>query len=437
VTIDIKQTVTSWGRFPTESSSQIFKLSPFLNEPKTWGSAFLPYGNGRSYGDVCLNSNHSIIQTRNCNKLISFDKQKGILTAEAGILFSEILEVIVPAGFFIPVTPGTKFVTLGGAIANDVHGKNHHLRGTFGNHVIRLSLLRSNGEILECSNELNTDFFHATIAGIGLTGIILNATIQLIPIQSSMIEQETIKFYNLSEFFEISKSSKDIEYTVAWVDCVKIGKDLGRGHFIRGDFSQNNKDFLIGGDPKLNVPFNFPNFALNKFTVKAFNELYFNKQSKKLKKSLVHYEPFFYPLDIAHNWNRLYGKRGFVQFQTVVPVTAGYDVITEIFKVAAESGLGSFLAVLKEFGDLKSPGMLSFPRPGVTLCLDFPMIPDKTITLMKKLEDITFAANGALYPAKDALMRSHSYRAMYPNFEEFSKFIDPNCSSSFYRRVVG
>ncbi len=426
----------SWGRYPQVCGNVYAGLNSSKLDPNQWGNNWIAYGNGRSYGDVCLNDSGLIIPTSKLDKFISFDKQNYLLTVEAGVLFSEILSVMAPQGFFLPVTPGTKFVSVGGAIANDVHGKNHHCAGTFGNHVTRFALLRSDGKIYECSQNENTDLYNATIAGLGLTGIILNATIKMLPIVSSLIDQKTEKFDSLSEFFQISAESESkFNYTVAWIDCLKQGSKLGRGHFISGNHSQDNNILLAGKTPKLNFPFNAPSQLLNKFTVGAFNELYFHRQFNRINQSQVHYEPFFYPLDGVLNWNRMYGKNGFVQFQVVVPRQDASDVISEILKVSSASGLSSFLAVLKEFGHPKSPGLLSFPCPGVTLCLDFPMQTNKTVNLMRTLEQITVSANGRLYPAKDALMSAESFYKMYPRIEEFKSFIDPCCSSSFAKRV--
>lgn len=425
----------SFGRYP--------QVDQFVDVPRSLDavrSGFqpntLPVGNGRSYADVCLNDNGSVLNMCLFKRFLDFDPATGLLTAEAGVQLSDILTEFVPRGWFVPVTPGTRFVTLAGAIANDVHGKNHHVAGTFGCHVTRMSLLRSDGQILEISPTENAELFSATIGGMGLTGIILNATLRLIPIKSAMIDEEVEKFGNLDEFFAVSaKSDSKWDYTVGWIDCLQSGARQGRGHFIRGNHAETG-ELKPGKEPKIQFPMEAPDWALNKWTVKAFNALYYNRLFKKVTVKPVHYEPFFYPLDIVLKWNKLYGRRGFCQFQCVVPHAVGKDVMRQVLTLTAKSGLGSFLAVLKEFGDVKSPGMLSFPEPGITVCLDFPMVEGKTEPLMKDFERLVLDAQGKMYPAKDGFMSAESFQRMYPRWEEFTKYVDPAITSSYARRVM-
>ncbi|MFH1700085.1 MAG: FAD-binding oxidoreductase [Candidatus Zixiibacteriota bacterium] len=397
----------------------------------------LPYGMGRSYGDVCLNHGGNLILTRTLNHFISFDAGKGLLRCESGVNLDEILELIVPRGWFLPVTPGTKYVTIGGAIANDVHGKNHHIAGSFGCFVTQFELLRSDGNRLLCSISENEDFFKATIGGMGLTGLITWAEIKLIPIINNRIAQKTVKFKKLDDFFELSDClAPNYNYTVAWIDCLASGKSLGRGLFMAGNhapvkdginltYPQNQKSF--------SVPFDFPDFALNNFTIKMFNNLFYHKQRHRGKDSLSSFDAFFYPLDGINDWNRVYGKLGLVQYQCLVPKD-DTDVIRNILKTISDSGEGSFLAVLKVMGDIPSIGMMSFPRPGITLALDFP-VKESVFRLFKQLDDIVRKAAGRLYPAKDACMTGTDFRLYYPAWEKFAKFIDPRFSSSFWRRV--
>lgn len=424
----------SWGLYPKAKQTAVsLDWLKNLSFPNV-GTSVLPYGAGRSYGDCCLNDQATIISTRNLDRFISFNAETGLLKAEAGVTLAQILEAFVGRGWFLPVTPGTKFVTLGGAIANDVHGKNHHTAGTFGNFVERFEILRSSGERLTCSRKENAELFKATIAGIGLTGLITWAEIKLKPIAGPLIDMQSIKFANLDEFFEISASSdKDYEYTVAWIDCLASGAQLGRGIFMRGGHSTTRAPASYRR-PLFNMPINAPNFALNKFSIQAFNYLYYNKQSKKQVNTRVHYDPFFYPLDALGAWNKIYGSRGFFQFQCVVKERSA---ITQILQMIAKAGQGSFLAVLKEFGDVKSDGLLSFPRKGFTLALDFPNNGSKTLRLLKELEGLVIESAGAMYPAKDACMSPASFRQFYPKLDQFKQFIDPKFSSSFWRRVTG
>ncbi|MFL5814017.1 MAG: FAD-binding protein [Bdellovibrionia bacterium] len=403
------------------------------------GKTLLPRGQGRSYGDACLNDGEYLLSTSGLDRLIAFDRQTGLLRCESGVTLEQILEISVPQGWFLPVTPGTKYASIGGAIANDVHGKNHHRAGNFGHHVRRFELLRSDGTRRICSPTENADWYQATIGGLGLTGLITWAEVQLKPVQGPFISQEVIRFRNLEEFFEISESSDaDYEYTVSWIDCLARGKSLGRGHFIRGNHSVTPgaaEDFRE--KRKKAVPFDFPGWTLNSLSVKAFNTLYYNRQISRSKFSTVHYDPFFYPLDAIRSWNRIYGKRGFLQYQCVVPYQQGSEAIREVLGRIAAAKTGSFLAVLKTFGNVPAVGMMSFPRPGVTLALDFPNSGEKLYKLFEDLDQVVAQSGGALYPAKDARMSSTHYLQFYPRYREFTRFIDPQISSSFWRRTGG
>lgn len=428
----------SWAYIPVTEQKAVrpaWSDFDFDNDAKS----LLPYGNARSYGDSCLNSEGIVIDNRSLNRFIKFDADKGILRCEAGTMFSDVLALIVQKNWFLPVTPGTKYVTLGGVIANDVHGKNHHHDGTLGRHVRCFELLRSNGERLICSPEKNTELFAATIGGLGLTGFISWAEIQLIKIPSPYIQVETTVFHGLEEFCALSKQANEKHrYSVAWLDCASTGKHFARGLFMAGDHVAGGitaKEALH--EPRFSIPFNFPRKAINNHTIKAFNTLYFNKNRLNLGISTCqHYDSFFYPLDGIGNWNRIYGNRGFYQYQVVVP-SSERAVMEKILQKIVDSGLGSFLTVLKEFGNLPSPGMLSFPRPGICLALDFANRGDVTLKLIKELDKLVIGAGGAGYPAKDVRMPRQAFQSYFPNYEEFETYIDPRFSSDFWRRVNG
>jgi FAD/FMN-containing dehydrogenase len=435
------RTYQSWGRYPHAEQQNVVPVywrSNGLDLAHINGSV-LPHGLGRSYGDSCLNDGGTLLDTAPLNRFIAFDEDTGLLRCEAGVMLAEILSVIVSRGWFLPTTPGTKFVTVGGAIANDVHGKNHHKAGTFGCHVTRFELLRSDGERLICSPDENAGLFRATIGGLGLTGLILWAEFRVQRVAGPFIAKEQIRFSGIDEFFEISsESDKRFEHTMAWVDCLATGKHLGRGLFMRGNYTWPRHIPRKAAEPRslFTVPVQIPTFALNLATVKAFNGLYYRSQLSKRTFQTVPYDPFFYPLDAIHEWHRLYGEPGFLQYQFVIPFDQDRTAIKDILTQISQSGVVSFLAVLKVFGDVPSPGMLSFPRPGVTLALDFPFRGYRTLALLNRLDRVVQAHNGVLYPAKDARMSAEIFQACYPQWQEFTQYIDPKFSSSFWRRVT-
>ncbi|MEN8216145.1 MAG: FAD-binding oxidoreductase [Pseudomonadota bacterium] len=439
----MQSTYQSWGSFPKVSQ----RIRPIrwgkkpisLPEPS---DTVLPHGLGRSYGDVCLNDGGILLTTRSINRFIEFDIDEGVLRCEAGVSLAEILELCVPQGWFLPVTPGTQFVTIGGAIANDVHGKNHHCAGTFGRHVLQFELLRSDGERLLCTPTSNEQYYAATIGGLGLTGLITWAEIKLKRIHHRAMQAESIQFSELDEFFELSQQSDQYyDYTVAWIDC--NSQALGRGIFFRGNHVAPDEIPNDWNLPRLNrlppllrtMPINLPGFVLNRWTISTFNSLYYKKQRQKIVSKLVDYEPFFYPLDAILEWKQLYGKNGFLQYQFVIPDN-DHRMIKEILQTIGASGLGSFLAVLKTFGELASPGMLSFPRPGVTLALDFPIKGAVTFELLERLDEKVREVGGAVYPCKDARLSARHFQAYYPQWTEFAQYVDPRFSSSLWRRVT-
>lgn len=428
----------SWGRYPRTEQRvhQLFWASDFpVNDTSNYSQ--LPVGAGRSYGDVCLNAGNTLLLARGLDRLLAFDSQAGILRCEAGVTLAEILDFAVPLGWFLPVTPGTKFVTLGGAIANDVHGKNHHVAGTFGRHVLRFGLSRSDGTQMECSSAQNPDWYSATIGGLGLTGLITWAEIQLKSIVSRKIDYQAVQFNGLEEFMTLSETNSPGEYTVSWLDSVARGRNAVRGIFMCGDHNGHVEPRSGSSQAKFTVPIDLPSFTLNRTTVGAFNALYFHKQFRKRVARIVDYEPFFYPLDAVLHWNRMYGKDGLLQFQCVVPPNDGLQAISEMLTATSKSGLASFLTVLKIFGNVRSPGMMSFPLPGITLTLDFPIRSNRTFSLVDRLGEITLAAKGRIYPAKDARMTPSQFQSFYPQYQDFSRHIDPKFSSSFWRRVTG
>lgn len=431
----------SWGRVQSVRSPCL-DLS-WLDQPVCMApeAKRLAYGLGRSYGDSCLLSGGVMIRTRGLNKLIHFDRAGGLLRAEAGVTLSEILELAVPEGWFLPTTPGTRFVTLAGAIANDIHGKNHHGAGAIGCHVRKFCLLRSDGSRLECAPAQNERLFASTIGGLGLTGLILWAEIQLVRAPSAWLNVELIPFTGAQEFMSLSEdSTQKWEHTVAWFDAAARGKNFARGIYIRGNFaadapaSKNPRQ--VHAPPRLSVPVTMPNCTLNAWSVKAFNTLYFHRVPRSGRKLIQHYEPFFYPLDAVDGWSKIYGRRGFFQYQSVTPEEAGVQPLEEMARAIADSGEASFLAVLKTFGPRASPGLLSFPKAGITLALDFPNRGPTTLRLFDRLDAIVRAAKGRLYPGKDSRMSGEDFRNGYPGLQDFLPQVDPAFCSDFWKRVA-
>jgi FAD/FMN-containing dehydrogenase len=427
----------SWGRFPKARHCAVPIFDREASLPAFDGSA-LPYGMGRSYGDSCLNPDANLLMVRALDRFIAFDPSSGVLRCEAGVTLAEIIELALPLGWFLPVTPGTRYVTVGGAIANDVHGKNHHRAGSFGHHVVALELLRSDGERMRLHAGHTSGMFEATVGGLGLTGVVIWAELQLRRVPGPWIETESIRFDSLDDFFILSKESADrCEYTVAWIDCLARGKNLGRGHFLRGDHSSGDTTAATPSSaPRRGIPFVPPFSLVNKLTLRPFNSLYYWRQIARSRRFFSHYQAYFYPLDGINHWNRMYGHRGFLQHQCVLPPAMARDAVAELLGEISRSGCGSFLAVLKEFGNKPSTGLLSFPRPGVTLALDFPNDGPAVFKLLDHLDRIVGTAGGAVYPAKDARMSAKTFRSGYPRWQEFSAYIDPRFSSGFWRRVM-
>jgi FAD/FMN-containing dehydrogenase len=403
----------------------------------------LPFAYGRSYGDSCLNDGGALLDVAPLNRFIGFDAERGRMRCEAGVTLAEVLTLVVPQGWFLPVVPGTKWVSIGGAIANDIHGKNHHRVGTFGSHVIRFELLRSSGARLVCSPGQNAELFQATIGGLGLTGLILWAEVQLRPIPGAAIAMESIRFRGLEEFFELCGSDADFEYTVAWIDCLRRRDPLGRGLFLRGNHaagwqpaSSNGAATHEPAPAEARLPLELLRPALNRPVMLAFNTLYYRRQLRSRVNRTVPHDPFFFPLDVIPGWNRLYGPQRFLQYQCVVPDDGEHRHTREILDRVRRSDQACFLAVLKKFGNVVSPGILSFPRPGVTVAMDFAFHGKATLDLLEQLDHLVAEAGGAVYPAKDARMSAASFRRFFPQWESFAGQVDPKFSSSFWRRVT-
>ncbi|ACB94670.1 FAD-binding oxidoreductase [Beijerinckia indica] len=419
--------LSGWGRYPRFDSTvfapanqtEVFSLQHKL-------SHYVARGNGRAYGDAAIGTMSSLSML-GLDRLGAFDPATGLLTVEAGTLLADIIETFLPKGYFPPVVPGTKFVTVGGMIAADVHGKNHHAAGSFGTHVISLRLALPSGEVAVCSRTENEDLFDATIGGMGLTGVILDATFRMMEVPSGWVQQETVVAKNLETALESLSSHEDATYCAAWIDCLATGKSLGRSLVYLGEHATPEAvDELKPGAPlfptvgheALGVPLDFPSFALNRLSVTAFNMLYFRKGALMAGVPyLSGIDPSFFPLDGVHDWNRIYGKRGFVQHQSVIPEEKAQSTLAEILRRIANRGNASFLAVLKKFG-ASSSGILSFPSPGYSLALDF-SIDRGLFEFLDEIDKLVIAAGGRIYLAKDARQSAATFAAGYPGLERF------------------
>ena len=429
--------VSSWGRLSAEphhvfSARDLPALQQALRHSSNPG---LAHGMGRSYGDACLNPGGTLWLTGGLDHFIAFNEDNGRLVCEAGVLLRDIQRLAVPRGWMLPVTPGTQLVTVGGAIANDVHGKNHHVLGSFGDHVQRLTLLRTNGETIECGPHERSDWFAATVGGVGLTGIITQAELQLRRTPGPWLDTETLAYANLDEFFQLADASEaHWEHTVSWIDCISGGG--GRGVFMRGNPIVTAPRPLPTAQQRT-MPLVPPVSLVNRLSLRPFNVAYYHLKKWRAGRAITHYEAFFYPLDNLLEWNRMYGPRGFFQYQSVVPRAVGRDAIQAMLREIARSGDGSFLAVLKTFGNRQPVGMLSFAQPGVTLALDFPNHGARTHRLFERLDAIVRQAQGRIYLAKDARMPRELFEAGYPRLPEFLPYRDPGISSGLSRRLMG
>lgn len=407
--------LSGWGRFPKIDSTRLpvhsFKDVHHHLERIT---SLIAYGNGRSYGDSALAENH--MPMRRLNRFLEFDQENGTLTCETGVLLSDIIETFLPRGWFLKITPGTKLITVGGAISADVHGKNHHAEGSFSECVYQFKLLLPNGEICTCSRKKNEEYFYAVCGGMGLIGVILEATIQLKPVQSKWIDQTTIKTSNLDETFQAFEDFKDEPYSVAWIDTIAEGDKLGRSILNTGKFSED-KDLSYKPKKSLNVPFNFPSFLLNNKTIKIFNSFYYAKSKRGITHQKVDIDTFFYPLDSINNWNRVYGKKGFTQYQFILPKENSFDGLREILDEIKMTKFSSFLSVLKLYGR-ENKNYLSFPMEGYSMAMDFKIQPGLD-DLMQNLNDLVVKFEGRIYLAKDATMDKETFEKGYKNLDNF------------------
>ena len=440
-----KTKISGWGNFPSSTA--------YLSRPERYqqlkfeeGRKTIARGLGRSYGDAALNSEQDVILMERLNRFLAFDEEKGLLRAEAGTALEEILDIFVPRGWFLPVTPGTKFVTLGGCFAADIHGKNHHVDGSFCEHVQEIELIMANGARRRCSPERDPELFWATAGGMGLTGIITEVTLRLVPVKSAYVFVAHHSAADLDHIFDLLNDPKlDDRYSVAWIDCVSTGKNFGRsvlmaGHHAAPDEIPKVKNPLkFRPAAKRSIPFDFPSFALNSWSVKAFNEMYYRLQSSKSAPFITDYDHYFYPLDAINGWNRLYGKKGFLQYQFVLPTKTARQGMRELLGQLTKSQRASFLAVLKRFRK-ENAGMLSFPREGYTLALDIPISDVGLFSFLDELDEVVLKYGGRIYLAKDARMKPNTFHAMYPRLEEWKRVksqCDPNWlfSSDLSRRL--
>ena len=437
----VRQPYASWGR--VERRERLLarpqhrdELPGLIAEAKAAGGGLLGVGLGRSYGDSGLDADGRMICGRALDRFMALDLEQGVLRAEGGASLDEILRLTVPHGWFLPTTPGTRFVTLGGAVANDVHGKNHHRAGSLGCHVRRIGLARSDLGRMELSLEAERALFLATLGGLGLTGFIEWVELQLVRTPSGFLDQEAVGFSSLDGYFDLAEDSNArFEHAAAWIDCSASGAGLGRGVMFRANWSPEGGLAPHAARQKLTIPLEAPGWLLNRASVKAFNAAYHAVQCAKRGPRRLPYAAVFHPLDAIGDWNRLYGPAGFFQHQCVVPPQAAREALREMLRVIAQAGQGSFLAVLKSMGEADSGGLISFPSPGVSLALDFPNRGERTLALLETLDRIVVEAGGRLYPAKDGRMSGDAFRAGYPRWRELEARRDPLFQSAFWRRV--
>jgi len=421
-----KKNIANWGNYPViESEERTFSYTEDIQQYITSKKSFIARGNGRCYGDASLADD--TLSTLKYDKVLSFDTEKGLFECQSGLTLDKILDIIVPKGWFLPVTPGTKFITIGGAVASDVHGKNHHIDGCFSAHIIEMDIACDESKIITCSPTENAELFWATCGGMGLTGVILRVKFDLKKIETSYIKQKQVKAKNLEEIIALFEEYKHYTYSVAWIDCLKKGKGFGRSILILGEHAtindlpanKKNDPLKLPKKKQITFPFNLPSFVLNKMTVSIFNFLFYGKNFKREINNVVSYEPFFYPLDAILHWNRGYGKKGFVQYQFVLPLESKQGLV-EILKKISDKGLGSFLAVLKVFGN--QDDLISFPMKGFTLALDIP-VRKGLFEFLDELDQLVLSYGGRLYMSKDARMKPEVLKAGYKRLPEFLSII--------------
>ncbi len=424
----VPPTLSGWGRVPRIAARELLSE----NLPEITADVPLSRGLGRSYGDSSLPApgDSQVAGTVLADRLLAFDPNTGILRAEAGFSLHELVRLFLPRGFFTPVSPGTKFVTLGGMVAADVHGKNHHRDGTFGQHVLGLRMRVADGRILDCSPTDEVDLFRATLGGMGLTGHILEVTVRLKKIPSPWIVYESVRVPDIDAFVvALKEAGKDWPQTVGWIDCVTGGKHMGRGILIKGRWAEADEAPIRPPKPKRGpaIPFDLPSGLINGLTVRLFNALLYWKHIPRIRRGVMHPDKYFYPLDKIRDWNRLYGRRGMTQFQCVLPDEAGPGAARRFLEVLVRLGGASPLCVIKDCGP-QGIGLLSFPRPGITIAVDLP-VRDGTQALVDALNEQVLKEGGRIYLAKDAFTRPEHFRAMEPRFaawEEIRRRWDPD-----------
>lgn len=424
---------SSWGNI-NRVQRDVSTLEAFA----TSQSSFLPFGNGRSYGDSCLNDSGVLLPMQSDAQIHHFDTETGLLEADAGVLLRDILKFTRSFGYFLEVTPGTSFVTLGGAVANDVHGKNHHARGTFGRSVLSFDLLRSDQTTkMHCSADENAEIFAATIGGMGLTGIITKVCLRLMKVSSFDVHQKVLRFNNLDEYFDnVDDIDRSHEYSVAWIDQLASGSSFGRGVLMAGNHASADNESSQLRNARLSVPFTPPINLINRWSLSAFNFAYYNKFSKGFSEGLVPWQSYFYPLDSIRGWNRLYGPKGLYQHQSVYPKSVARETTIKLLECARRFGHGSFLTVLKSFGAQSTPALFSFPREGFTLTLDFANQGSKTLELLNALDETVLKAGGAINPYKDHRMSAETFAQSFPNWRDLDAYRDQKICSDFWRRTA-
>ena len=397
---------------------------------------FLPRGLGRSYGDVCVNDGATLLHTFRRDRLLAFDGATGVLTCEAGATLADIAQTMLPRGWFLPVVPGTRFVTVGGAIANDVHGKNHHVAGSFGRYVSSVELYRSDWRATQTVAPTNA-MFPLIISGLGLTGLMQTASIQLEHVPGPGIEQETRLFGgdgSIDEYLALDTQSSHWDYTVGWIDT--LDRNL-RGVFFRGRHCSGPDAWLTPKSTRVTIPVDAPQWALGRWSARAFNTLYYRAQAMRTaRREVIPLWQFFFPLDAVKGWNRAYGKRGFVQYQFVVPTDAARESVPKILAHLREANVASYLAVIKTFGDLSSPGLMSFPIAGTTVALDIPAPDSHDLRALDRADAMVADVGGRVYPAKDARMSAAMFQRFFPQWQQLEAARDPMISSTFWRRVT-